>query len=141
MESDLILLRILIINTFNCSRKCSGQFQVAKVDQGDDQKRAEESEKGDDDEEHSETGSGDNSEEHSSGWSGGESDTEIDRESNEYVEEIISPASCVIPLFFVELWMTMDGVATKTHNHKMTRHFSDVSMSFVWIMALSVLFS
>ena len=118
MESDSILLRILIINTFNCSRKCSGQFQVAKADQGDDQKHTEESEKGDDDE-HSETGGGDNSEEHGSGWSSGESDAESDRESDKYVdEEIISPALCVIHFFFVKLCMTLDGIATKTNNHK-----------------------
>ena len=134
MESDSILLRILIINTFNCSRKCSGQFQVAKADQGDDQMCAEESEKGDDDEEHSEMGGGDNSEEYSRGWSSGESDAESDRESDKYVdEEIISPASCVIPFFFAKLWMTMDGIAMKTIHHKtiLIRHFSDESMSFV----------
>ena len=107
MESDSICLCILIINTFNCSRKCSGQFQVAKADQGDDQKRPEESKKGDDDEQHSETAGGDNSEEHGSGWSSGESHTESDRESDEYVdEEIISPASCVIHFLPVKLCMT-----------------------------------
>ena len=144
MESDSILLCILIINTFNCSRKCSGQFQVAKADQGDDQKRAEESEKGDDDEEHSEMGGGDNSEEHGSGWSSGESDAESDRESDEYVdEEIISPALCVIHFLSVKLCMTVDDIAMKTNNYKtiLTCHFSDVYMSSVWIMASSVLFS